>query len=150
MLRLSSDIGSALSASVAFSETCRAMASYTISKDLGSSEMLFEVPYKARYYSYAGKHHIFPCTTARMEAARSSHFLNSRTYPSLKYFASFLSFAAQLTDYGSEASLAIDHIEYFHGRVVHRLRFIAIHLHKAGKGKPSKVSHVVRDLAIVV
>ncbi|KAL8782416.1 MAG: hypothetical protein Q9195_009646 [Heterodermia aff. obscurata] len=66
------------------------MASCTTSKDLGSGELLFEIPYKARYYSYA------------------------------------------------EASLAIDHVKYFHGKVAHKLRFIAIHLHKAGKEKASK------------
>ena len=51
------------------------MASYTTSKDPVSGEMLFEVPYKARYYSYAGKHHVFPYPTTPMEAAKLSYFL---------------------------------------------------------------------------
>lgn len=51
------------------------MTSYTTSKNLGSGEMLFEVPYKARYYSYAGKHHVFPYPTTRIEAAKSGYFL---------------------------------------------------------------------------
>ena len=79
MLGLSSDAGSVLSVSVAFSKTCTAMASCTTSKDIGSGEMLFEVPYKARYYSYAGKHQTFSYLPSRMEAVKSSHFLRSRT-----------------------------------------------------------------------
>ena len=61
---------------------------------------------------------------------------------------SFLSLSERLTNYGSEASLAIDHVKYFHGKVAHKLRFIAIHLHKAGKKKASKVSHIVIKQAI--
>ena len=127
------------------------MASYTTSKDLGSGEILSEVPYKARYYSYAGKHYILPYPTNRMEAAKSSYFLKSQI-SDLPYspIPPFLSLSQWLTNYGSEASLAIDSVKYFHGKVAHKLRFIAIHLHKAGKEKASKVSHAVSNLAITV
>ena len=50
------------------------MASYTTPEDLGSGEILFEVPYKARYYSYAGKHHMFLYPKTRRKAGRSSPF----------------------------------------------------------------------------
>lgn len=48
---------------------------------------------------------------------------------------------SQSTNCHSEASRALEHINYPNGKVAHKLRFIAVHLHKASKGKVSEVSH---------